>query len=192
MSWKIFILLIFLSFSNSYFAQEIQPTREQKIESLSNENVNLYFTYFESCVGCKYPPNYIQPQYLIWVKNGTAYLQKFASNNSKEIKISQSKKLIEILKKPEKLKSSNILPVKGYEKGSKNELEYFVSHFTIHNLQFHLKDSVFSKSITNYEIKTKSLEEGIPNVNYEANQKSVLNQILQIVLEEIKKIDNTP
>lgn len=158
---------------------------ERTKDSLLKINSDLILDYHLSLGGTIVPDidkecTEIEPRYLFWISNGKFYKQKFSEcKKYLEIEINNSDLLTTILSNLKQIKKAELLPVK-----SEKLLQLLVDHDDIWYFEISTKDDFFIKKIRRFELETENINDSERNVNFESNQRSILNKLIALSHKE--------
>ncbi|GMN08657.1 hypothetical protein MTsPCn5_40490 [Croceitalea sp. MTPC5] len=193
---NIFAFLVLIHTTNGQ-----QPNAEylELKKILLESNTELIVEYHSDCIGSAFITlgevgdcEYENPFYLFWIKEDKYYKRKFTNCGIFKVNEMAKSDFLESVKENLKLiEKSEILPVihkskKTLEGGVAEEtiIETELSHYCESKFSFHTKSDKIEKSIIDYYLDTKMIDENTPNDNYELNEKSILNTIFKLIEKE--------
>ena len=175
--------------SNVLVAQEFLPDYNSKLDSLLNQKVELLVEYkidvggivvLEPGSDCSDP----NPRYLFWQKDGVVHKQKFTHCQTygeahKEVVLENSELINAISNNLDLIERSEVLPVT-----SDRIEEVLITHDDYWTFTIHTKEEKFQKVISRFELETKYVKDEELNLNYKANQNSILKKVIDLAEEE--------
>lgn len=169
----------------SGFSQDFVGDFEKTKDSLLKIDSDLILDYHLSLGGTIVPDidkecTEIEPRYLFWISNGKFYKQKFSEcKKYPEIEINHSELLSTISSNLKQIQKAELLPVK-----SKDLLQLLVDHDDIWYFKISTKNDSFIKKIRRFELETENINACERNVNFESNQRSILNKLIALAHKE--------
>ena len=189
-----FILILFVI---NIYGQEMNTEYLELKANLLESKTELVIEYSTSCIGGEFiniedaeDCVYERPYFLFWTKNGKYFKQKFSNCKIfQELEMEQSEFIEKVKMNLDEIKHAELLPVIHETKNSKGEIEtteLTVDHFCESKFIIHTEKGQINKSIIDFYLQTKLIDENMPNDNYLTNQASILNTIFELVEKETK------
>jgi len=190
-------LLIFVStFSFGQNLNELETRVTKFQDSLWQNNVDTFFKYSLVCLGGMYPAdtcNFFDNRYLLWKQNGSTFLQKFDgcklyksfvldTINPLTFYITHRKKIDgEIIYRPTYIQSKHGDTV--------TTIEQTIDHTCFYEMTFLIQKRKVLKSVSDYDLTFKKLDNGRKNIYYDYNQQTHLKKLIEQTTYLLKRFD---
>ena len=190
------LALIFILSLNISFAQTVDKKVENKIAELKRNSIDTLICYYNFCTAetldIIVPDSCIvnESKYLFWVDHGIYYSQHFDNCNLYPVRKRDTSEFLEIaLSRLDSIRNAEIKIVEHYNKDKNSKVTdsaevLSVDHSYYTCFDFYIGNESFKKSINKFDLETKMLDEKTANDNFEANQKSILKRLKDLVEEE--------
>lgn len=196
MKYLILFLLLFGAGSFSYAQySETDNKVKAKILELKNANVDKYIVYNVSCNG-RIPKIVIEGkctaydiQYVVWLEKGRSYLQQFNECNDYKAKLIKGGFFDIISKRLHEIDTAKILypQLKVTRNGQFVSEDVIQDHTCSSIFKIHWGSKFMDKRVDQFNLSFKYSDKHELNVNYQHNQKSILNTLFKQINRELTK-----
>lgn len=171
-----------------------------KILGLKNKNIDKYIIYNVSCNGA-IPKIVIEGkctvydiQYVAWLEKEKSYLQRFDECNDYKAKLIQQNLFDIISKRLHEIDTAKILypQIKVMRNGQFVSEDIIQDHTCSSAFKIHWDNRVMDKRIDQFNLSFKYSDKHELNINYQHNQKSILNTLFKQINIALTKAGYSP
>ena len=197
MTRLLFTLLIFFSIiSFGQNATDIKKRAQNFHDSLTKNNIDTVLNYTLKCVGyftiidtC----NYFDAHYIFWKQRSKTYLQKIDDCNAyKAILLDTANPLTFYIAQKKRIDQEIIYPPAyvEYQHGDSGILiQQSIDHTCYYEMTFLINTKKKFKSVSDYDLRFKSFDNGRKNMYYNYNQQTQLKRLIEKIEQLIKQLD---